>query len=84
MASTTYDPVAATLGFALAKAIEDAVSRRDDGTLLKLSEVADRLSVHPNTVTKLVRDGDLPLVSVRGAKRVKLADLLAYEERQRS
>jgi len=62
-------------------AIAEAVDRRDDGTCLKLSEVARRLDVHPDTVTKLTRSGQLPVVHVASAKRVRLVDLIAYLDR---
>jgi len=77
------DPIAAALGEAVKAAIVEAVERRDDGSCISLKEAARRLDVHPNTVTRLVREGQLRMVSVFSAKKVRLVDLLAYLDRQK-
>lgn len=69
----------------IAAAVDDAIARRDDGTCLQLKDVAERLQVSPNTVTKLIRTGELRLTTLGpSTKRVRLADLLAYLDRHTS
>jgi excisionase family DNA binding protein len=46
--------------------------------LLTKGEVADRLGVSVRTVERLVAAGLLPLVHVEGARRIRVADLMAY------
>jgi excisionase family DNA binding protein len=46
--------------------------------LLTKREAADRLGVSVRTVERLVAAGRLPLVQIEGARRIRVADLLAY------
>jgi excisionase family DNA binding protein len=49
--------------------------------LLTLDEVADQLAVSRRTVNRLVAEGHLPVVWVRGAKRVTIGDLHSYVDK---
>jgi excisionase family DNA binding protein len=51
--------------------------------MLSLIEVAERLSVHPRTVARLVGRHDLDAYRVGGQLRVDESDLAVYLERQR-
>lgn len=46
--------------------------------LYKRSEAAKVLGIHERTVQRLVASGELPAVHVRGATRIRKADLDAY------
>ena len=46
--------------------------------LLTKGEVADQLGVSVRTVERLVAAGHLPLVSVEGARRIRVSDLAEY------
>lgn len=48
---------------------------------LTIPQVAQRLKVSRNTVYRLISDGDLPVVEVRGVSRVMEDDLKAYLDR---
>jgi excisionase family DNA binding protein len=50
---------------------------------LKLAVVADELSCSERTVRRLINDGELPAVRVRGSLRITREDLDGYIERQR-
>ena len=45
---------------------------------LKVSEIAKRLRVHPNTVRRLIDNGELPAVFVGSQARVLADDLERY------
>jgi len=49
--------------------------------LLNIEVAAAVLSVSRRSVRRLISDGTLQLVKVRGAARVRTADVLAYGER---
>ena len=49
-----------------------------DVALLRLDEVAERLSVSPSTVRRLIRRGDLKAVRIGRLLRVRPADLTTY------
>lgn len=49
--------------------------------VLTIPQVADRLKVSRNTVYRLISDGDLPVVEVRGKSRVAESDLQQYIDR---
>lgn len=49
--------------------------------VLTIPQVADRLKVSRNTVYRLISDGDLPVVEVRGKSRIAEADLQQYIDR---
>lgn len=69
----------------LEAAVDRGLARRDDGTCLRLNEVAERLRISPNTVTQLIRSGELPVVTLGPkTKRVRLVDLVAYLDRHSS
>jgi excisionase family DNA binding protein len=50
--------------------------------VLTVEEVAAQLRVSPQTVRKLIEDGDLKAFKVRGQWRVKQSDLDDYIQRQ--
>ena len=51
----------------------------DVPSLLTMTETAELLRVHKNTVSKLINDGSLPFIFVgRRDKRIKKADLLKF------
>jgi excisionase family DNA binding protein len=52
--------------------------------LLTYAEAAESLGVSPATLRRLVADGELPAVSVRGAVRVARSDVERYVERLRT
>jgi excisionase family DNA binding protein len=64
------------------------VLKREDGTdgrkteaetrLITQTEAAKRLGISTTTVWRLIREGSLKVVSVRGKQRVQLESLLAY------
>jgi len=45
---------------------------------LKVSEIAERLRVHPNTVRRLIESGELPAVFIGSQARVLADDLERY------
>jgi excisionase family DNA binding protein len=45
---------------------------------LSIAEVAKRLSVSVKTVRRLIADGELPAVKIRGRVVIKESDLTAY------
>lgn len=49
--------------------------------VLTIPQVADRLKVSRNTVYRLISDGALPVVEVRGKSRVAESDLQKYIDR---
>lgn len=49
--------------------------------VLTIPQVAERLKVSRNTVYRLIADGELPVVEVRGKSRVADADLQKYIDR---
>ena len=44
--------------------------RRLDKLALKQTEVAELLGVSPDTVKRMIRDGELPVVRLRGSVRI--------------
>ena len=46
--------------------------------LLSIAQVADHLGVHPKTVGRLIKDGQIPIHLIRGQVRISEADLAAY------
>ncbi|MGM9607424.1 MAG: helix-turn-helix domain-containing protein [Oscillospiraceae bacterium] len=48
--------------------------------VLTVDEAADVLKVSTKTIYRLLRDGDLPYVAVRGSYRITLAALEKYIE----
>lgn len=46
--------------------------------LLSIQDVADTLKVSDRTVENIIRDGDLKPVWIRGQRRFRESDLLAY------
>ena len=52
--------------------------------LLRLDEAADILDISPRTVYRLVGDGDLPALKVRGGIRIDTQDLSNYIEKQKT
>lgn len=75
---------APTFDDVVAAAVHEAVTRIDDGTCLLMKEVAARLRVSPNTVTRLVREGELRVVTIGQSKRIRLADVRDYLDRHSS
>jgi excisionase family DNA binding protein len=60
----------------------DLVSdERIPAEVLTIPQVAGRLKVSRNTVYRLISDGDLPVVEVRGKSRIAEADLQQYIDR---
>lgn len=51
--------------------------------LLTVAQVAERLAVHPMTVTRLVARGDLGAIRVGGQLRIDPGEFDAYLDRQR-
>jgi len=49
-----------------------------DSQLIDYSGAARELDVSKSTVERLVADGDLPSVRIRGARRIRTDDLAAY------
>ena len=51
-----------------------------------VEEIAERLKVHPQTVRKLVRSGELPASKIgeRGGWRIAESDLLAFMAERKS
>lgn len=49
--------------------------------VLTIPQAAERLKVSRNTVYRMIADGDLPVVEVRGKSRVAETDLQAYIDR---
>ena len=52
--------------------------RADDGACLTVAEAAERLSVSPDTVYRLVQAGELAASRVGSLTRVRVACLVAY------
>ena len=52
--------------------------------LLTIEEVVGRLSLHPDTVRRYIRRGDLPAVKFGRVWRVSEEDLRAFIEERRS
>lgn len=52
----------------------------DTERLLSVREVAERLSVHPETVRRYLRDGTLPGRHLKQGWRVKESDVAAFIE----
>ena len=51
--------------------------------LLTYQETADRLRITVRTLYRIIDDGDLPPIKIRGSLRISVADLEAYLQRQR-
>jgi excisionase family DNA binding protein len=68
---------ATTLYVAVSRSHDVDVAER---LLLTKSEAAERLGVSVRTVERLVAAGRLPQVLVEGARRIRVADLMAYVE----
>lgn len=49
--------------------------------VLTIPQVAARLKVSRNTVYRLISDGDLPVVEVRGKSRISESELQKYIDR---
>lgn len=54
----------------------------DDLRLYTIPETAEVLRVHRSTISRLLSDGELPFVMVRGSKRILESDLRAFIENQ--
>jgi len=59
-----------------------ALARREPTRLLTLDHAAEYLDSSPRTVQRLLDDGELRKVHVKGALRVRADDLAAYIDRQ--
>ena len=51
---------------------------------LTIQQVADTLGVHRSTVSRMLDDGTLPSIAVRGDRRVDPADFSAWLEAQKA
>lgn len=49
-------------------------------TLLRLTEVAERTTLHRSSISRLIKSGELPCVQIRGRKLVREIDLDAFIE----
>lgn len=67
--------------------LSDILNRRDENTtgksspdtrLITYRETAKRLGVSYTTVWRLIKDGEIEVVSVRGKNRVKLSSVMKF------
>lgn len=63
--------------------IEKQLTKKAKYDKMTIDEAADDLRVHRSTVSRLMREGELPYHNVRGRKLIKREDLEAFFENQR-
>ena len=51
---------------------------------ISIDETADYLGVHRSTVSRLLDDGEIPSIEVRGTRRLDRADLGAWVEAKKA
>ena len=56
----------------------------DEKKLLSVEDVAGKVSVHPETIRRLIRAGELPASMVGSSYRIAPADLDAYLQAHRT
>ncbi len=69
---------------ATALAHGDGIAVIPYGALLTTQQAADILNVSRPTFVKLLEDGAIPFTRVRSHRRVRLADLLRYQQQRRA
>ncbi len=60
-----------------------AITVAPTSTVLSTQEAADLLGISRPTLVRLLEDGVIPFMKPRRHRRIQLADLLDYQERQR-
>lgn len=55
---------------------------QQDDKLITVTELASRWGVSRQTVYRIVNDGELKIVRIRGQFRIRMKDVEEYEERR--